>query len=283
MSSVSNSPGIFHDLFTPLPETRPMTKDYLDHVADYADSAEGAWDVFRIIDHTLSYIKMIPSLTPNWLSVIGKVKDIANTAGIGLSIPKIIADTNTLRRSLSNLFTVQDLPYSDPLRARKIAQAFKKSFLNTIDLTGTISQAALFVNNAKIYIFEAVHLGIIDGVNNGISVISGGAEIITEYFKLQQYHSPEAQARNPEESVKLEQKKSLSWMIIAKDIASVGGSAIALVGIAFGITIQSIPMIAGAVLILSTVWLTMKLASYFYNKIVVEVPIIPSNRLIAFN
>ncbi len=283
MSSVSNSLGIFHDLFTPIPEAQATTreKDHIDYVADYADSAAGAWDVFRVINNALSYVKMIPSLAPNWLSIVGKIKDVASTAGIGLSIPKIIVDTNILRRSLSNLFAVQDLPYSDPLRTRKITQAFKKSFLDTVDLTWTVSQVALFVDNAKVYVFEAANLRIIDGVNNVASVISDSAELVTEYFKLQQYHSPESQPRNSEESAKLEQKKRLSWMVIAKDIASVGGSVIALVGIVFGIAMQSVPIIAGAVLVLSTVWLTMKLASYFYNKIVVEAPIVPPNRLIA--
>jgi hypothetical protein len=284
MSSVSSLPGIVHDLFTPLPETQPTTrdKDPIDHIADYAGSAAGAWDVFRFIDYTLSYAKWIPSLAPNWLSVIGKIKDVASTVGIGLSIPKIIVDTNTLRRSLSNLFTVQDLPYSDPLRTRKIAQAYKKSFLDTVDLTWTVSQAALFIDATKIYVFETANLRIIDGINNVTSVISDGADLISEYFKLQQYHSPGAQPRNGEESSKLEQKKCLSWMNIVKDIASVAGSAIALVGIAFGIALHSVPIAAGAVLVLSTIWLTMKLAGHFYNKIVVEAPVLP-NRLIAAN
>ncbi len=275
MSSVSNSPGVFYDLFTPLPETQPAThdRDHVDHVADYVNSAVGAWDIFRVVDHMLAYAKMIPSLAPNWLSIIEKVKEVAGTAGIGLSIPKIIADINTLRRSFTHLLVVQDLPYSDLLRTRKIAQAFKKSFLDTVDLTWTVSQAALFLNNAKIHIFEALNLRIIDGVNNVASVISDSAELVSEYFKLQQYHSPEAQLR--EEPAKLEQKKRLSWMIVAKDVASVGVAVIALAGIIFGMAIQSIPMIAGTVLVLSTVWLTMKLASHFYNKIVVEAPIAP--------
>jgi hypothetical protein len=283
MSPVSNSSGIFHDLFTPPPETQATTrvKDHVDQIAEYADTAEGSWDVFRVVDHALSYVKMLPSLTPDWLSVVEKVKEVSSSVGIGLSIPKIIADCNALRRSLGDLFVVQDLPYSDPERTRKIAQAAKKSFLDTIGLTWTVSQAALFIDNAKIFLFETTHLRIIDGINNVTSVISDGAELITEYFKLQHYHSPEAQPRNPAQATKLEQRKQLSWMTIAKDVASIGGAAIALVGIVFGIATQSIPVIAGTFLVLSTVWLTMKLASYFYNKIVVEAPIEQPSRLIA--
>jgi len=283
MASVSRSSGIFHELFTPLPETEVAVndKDHIDHIAEYTESAEGSWDVFRVIEHTLAYLKMLPTLPSNWLQMIDKIKEVAGAAGIGLSIPKFISDCNALRRSLGNLFVVQDLPYSDPLRVRKIAHAVKKSFLDTVGLTWTVSQAALFIDSAKVYLFEAAHLRIIDGVNNVTSVISDGAELITEYFKLQNYYSPEAQPRNQAETIKLGQRKQLSWMMIAKNVASLGGTAIALSGIAFGIAIQSIPVITGTVLVLSTAWLTLKLASYFYNKIVVEPPIEPANRLIA--
>jgi hypothetical protein len=282
MSSVTASSGLFHDLFAPLPHT-PATrdKDYVDHVAEYADSAAGTWDVFRVIDLTLSYVKMLPSLSPSWLEMLGKVKDVANMAGIGLSIPKMIADCNTFRRSLSNLLAVHDLPYSDPLRTRKIAQAFKKSFVDSFDLTWTCTQAALFLNNAKIFMIEATQLRMLDGLNNIASVVSDSAELITECFKLKHFHSPEAQPRNPAESTKLEERKCLSWMTVVKDVTSIGTAAIALVGIIFGVATQSIAAIGIAVLVLSTVWLTMKLSTYFYNKIVVEAPISMLNQSIA--
>ncbi len=271
--SISNSNGILHDLFTPLPETQTASqKDPLDHAADYADSTTGAWDVFRVFENVLSYVKMLPSLAPNWASVVEKVKSVAGAAGIGLSIPKLVVECNKLRHSISHLFSVQDLPYSDPLRDRKIAHAAKKTFLDSIDLTWTLSQAALFLDSAKIFIFETAQLRLLDCVSNVTSVIADGADLIAECFKLQHYDSPDAQPRNAAESVKLEQKKTLSWMNIAKDVASVGGAAIVLLGIVFGIAVQSIPIVSGAVMISGTLWLGLKLAGYFYSKIVVEAP-----------
>ena len=222
---------------------------------------------------------MLPSTIPSQLlDIITKVDSVANTAGIGLSIPKILFDGNTLRHSFIKLLGVQDLPYSDPLRDRKIAQAAKKSFIDAINLTGTLSQAALFLDNAKISrVLDAAKTRLVNGIFNGASVISDGADLITECFKLQYFRSPEAQPRNTAESAKLEEKKWLSWMNVVKDVASIAGAALALVGIVFGIVTQSVPIIVAG-LVLNTVWLTMKLATYFYNKIIVEAPISPLHR-----
>jgi hypothetical protein len=280
MSSVS-SPGIFHDLFTPLAEAQTAPrKDYLDHVADYADTTSGAWDVFRFIENPLSYVKFLPNIPVNYSLLLEKVRSVASSLGMGLCIPKILSDCNNLRRSFTNLLGTQDLPYSDPLRTRKVAQAAKKTFTDTVDLTNDVSLAALLIDNGKVFIFEASYLRIFDGVYNLTSVISDGVELITECFKLNHYHSPEMHPRNQAEAAKLGERKTLSWIVIAKDVASIGGAAIALVGIVFGIATQSLAIVSIVALVLGTVWLTTKLAAYFYNKIVVEAPASLPNRLI---
>jgi hypothetical protein len=281
MPTVSNP---IQDLFTPIPENPvSRTKDHLDHVADYVDTSTGAWDIFRVIEHSLAYVKRLPSLDSGVMDLVEKVKGVAGSMGIGLSIPKIISDFNTLRRGLTNLFATQDLPYSDPLRTRKIAQVAKTSFINSIDFTNTLVQAAQFVDAAKVYLFDAVQLKWLDGANNLTSAISDGSELITECFKIHNYNSPEVQPRNPAEAAKLAEKRTLSWMIVAKDVASIAGSALALLGIVFGVATQSIAIVSISALALSTVWLTMKLATYFYNKIVVEAPSGPASRPFAAN
>ncbi|MBS0603757.1 MAG: hypothetical protein JSS60_01830 [Verrucomicrobia bacterium] len=277
MAQPTTSPGIFHNLFAPLPPSRvERQKDALDHVADYADSSAGAWDLFRVGNHIFSAVEMYLSPSHHLGDVVGRVKEVFNTAGIGLSIPQVFSDVNSLRRSIGNLLTVQDLPYSDPLRSSKIAQAAKKSFLDTVGLTNTAAQIALFVDNAKIFAFDSLHLRVIDGVYNVTSAIWDGAELIGEYFKLQHYHSPEAQPRNAAEAAKLEEKKTLSWITIAKDVASVALAAISIGAIVFGIATSSMAVVSVALLGLSAFWLTMKLTGYFYNKVIVEAPIMPS-------
>jgi hypothetical protein len=188
-----------------------------------------------------------------------------STAGAGLSIPKIIGDCNTLRHSFSYL---QGLSPDNP----KVTQAVKKSFIDAIDLTNTLSQAALFIDHVKIFTFQAGHLRIVDGVCNATSAISDGAELVTEYFKLQGYYS-EGLPANAEENAKLDERKCLSWMVVTKDVASIGYAVVALACIVYGVAIQSVAFASSASLVLSTVWLVMKIATYFYAKIVVEVPI----------
>src|SRR5580700_8780247 len=115
------SSGFLNDLFVPLPASREeRPKDTFDHISDYADTSSGAWDIFRVGNHVFSVIEMYLPKTHPFSGTAGKVKEVFNTAGIGLSIPQLLSDLNTLRRSIASLFTVQDLPYSDPLRGAKI-------------------------------------------------------------------------------------------------------------------------------------------------------------------
>jgi hypothetical protein len=226
--------------------------------------------VFRVGNHVFSAIKLYAH---KFGDVIGRVSELFDAAGIGLSIPQVFSDANTLRHSITSLSRAQGLPYSDSSRAIKVAQATKKSFLDSMTLTNTLAQIALFVENTKVFLFKAVHLRVIEGIYNATSIITDGAELIGECFKLKQYHSPEAQPRDPAGVAKLNEKKTLAWITIAKDVASVALGGIALVTIAFGVATSSMTLLSTALLGVSAFWLTMKLTGYFYNKVIVEAPI----------
>jgi hypothetical protein len=262
------------DLFVPLPGTSvSQEKDPLDHIADHVSSSTGAWDIFRVGEHALQALQLYLPSSHQFADLTGRMVEVFSAAGAGLSIPQLFADMNALRRSAIQLFTVQDLPYSDPLRGKKITQAAKTSFLDSMNLTNTVAQIALFIDGAKIFLIDKIPLQMINGVYNITSFITDGAEFVGECFKLEQYHSPAAAPRNASEAAKLEQKKTLSWMTIAKSIASVALAVIALGALALGVAVSSIPYAAVAVFGISAFWLAMKLTSYFYDKIVVEAPI----------
>ncbi len=277
MTQSTTSNGLFYDLFAPIPQTTAdRKKDHLDHVAEYTASSSGAWDLFRVGNHIFSALEIYLNPSHHLSGLASKAREVFNSAGIALSIPQFFSDLNSLRKSITNLWTVQDLPYSDPLRARKIAQAAKQGFMDTNNLTWTGSQITLFLEGAKVITLKAAELSLVDTVNNVTGAIGDTDELLGEYYKLKQYHSPGAQPRNQAEASKLEEKKMLAWINIAKDAASLAAAAIT-AGIAlYWLATGAVITFPVSLLALSSIWLTMKITSYFYNAVVVEAPLTPS-------
>lgn len=272
MTNAVTRSNFLDNLFAPIPGNHPPVqrgKDYIDHIADYSDTSSGAWDFFRIVSQIFSYVKLMPSLSHGGRDLIGRVNNVIDTAGVGLSLPQLVSDANTLRHSFSQFISARQLPVEDPWRDRKVAQAAKKSFLDSMNLTNTFTQAAMFIDQVNIFKFNNLHLNLLNGIYNITSIISDGAEGIGEAFKLNHYFSPLAEPRNETERAHLDEKKCLSWMTIAKDVASVAGSSLAMVALVFGLATEGITFIALGILVTGTVWLTMKLVCYFYDKIVI--------------
>jgi len=268
MAQPATSSGFFHSLFTPLPPqviSAECSKDLFDHVAEYTDTTVGAWDLFRVGDHLFAAIEASSPSFPT----AGKVKEVFNTAGIGLSIPRLFFDVNSVRHSARAVCAVRNLPLSDPLRSAKIAQAAKKNFLDATALTNTVSQAALFCENAKIVAWGAANLRLLGGVFNGTDAVCDAVELVGERCKIAHYNWLEVQSHDPAVVVatKLAEKRTLSWIIIAKNVASIALATFSILFIVSGIALVS----SVAMLALSACWLTMKLTAHFYNKIIIEV------------
>ncbi|GEM_PF-3948572 len=278
MPQPTSSASFWNDLFSPLPATREeKPRDALSHVAKYVETTDGAWDVFRVGNHIFSILESCVSASHPYADLFGRVKGVFDSAGAALSFPQLLSNINALRRSITQLFLSQDLPYSDALRTKKIAQAAKTSFVDSVNLTNTVAQMALFLESTRIFIFEAVHLRLIDGIYNITGGVGDAVELIGEYFKLKHYGSPEAQPRNQSEAAKLEEKKTLAWITVAKGVTSIVLAAIALAPLAasaFGISLAVSAYISStAIVAMSTFWLTMKIAGHFYNKVIVNAPV----------
>lgn len=264
------STSFFSDLFAPLPEERALAatrRDGFDHLATYLDSTAGAWDLFRVIEHALEYFKNIPALSDSTRDLTSKISGAINLSGISLSIPAIFTEANSFRKKIYQFAVSQDLPYSDGLRHQKIVQAGKGAVLSGMSLANTVAQASLFLDQVKI-VDLAEYLPTVDFIYQGTSLVTDGAELIEEAYKLNSYQSE--RPRSPRETAELEEKTWLSWMVVVKDVASVALAGIALVGIVFGIAASSMAVVAPAVLVLTSVWLLMKIASYFYKQILEE-------------
>lgn len=273
-SSATSPSSFFYDLFSPQEPSIPENRDILDHASAYLETSQGTWDLFRGLEYFLCWGQKLAS--DSGALLLGRISEVVNTTGIGLSIPAIFTDCNNLRRSFSHLTAAQDLPYSDPLRAQKVTQAAKKSTLDALGLTNDVSQAALFAAKVELLSLEAAQANVLDGIYNGTSAILDGAELISEYFKLQMYHLPASQPPSEAAAAKLEEKKTLAWMIIAKDVASIACAVIAGSKILFGVVIT--PVIATLGMTLTTVWFGMKIGSHFYKQIVVDAPLVSGCR-----
>jgi hypothetical protein len=273
MSQPVGATGFFHDLFAPLPEQGRKRKDLFDHVADYAETSEGAWDVMRFGNHVFAAIETTLSIPSGFADLITKAKGVFDSAGAAISIPRMIANLNALKGSVEQFFISQNLPYSDPLRDRKIAQAGKAGFVDSMALANTVAQAALFLVGATVFSLTAVQLCLLEAFYNATGGLLDGIEMVGEGVKLQQYQAPEAQPRNPAEATKLEEKKTLAWITIAKDVASIALAALTLAPLiakSLGLVLVAPLVSPTAILAISAFWLAMKITSYFYNKLVVE-------------
>ncbi len=277
MVHTATSTSFFHNFFAPLPEnTAEKSKGALDHVSEYVESTEGAWDTFRLGNHFFSFFEQGLDPSHRFVELFGKMKDLFDSAGAALSIPVFISCANSLRRSTIQLFHVHDLPYNDPARDQKLAQATKKSFVDSMSLTFIVAQGALFFEGVKILLLTAAQLSFVNVVYNVSGAAGDTVELGEQYYKLQHYNSPEAQPQNQIEATKLEEKKTLAWLTIAKDVASIALSVIALnplMAELIGFSFIYMPAFAPAtVLAISAFWLAMKISSYFYKVAVVEAP-----------
>ncbi len=251
----SRASGIFHDLFAPVPEALPNPKkDLFGRIADYVESATGAWDLFAIVDRALSNLKILLALPQKTATFCDRASHAISTIGVGLSLPALVSDANCLRLSIKQWQAARRLSPQDPLKVKKIIQATKKSFLSLVGFVNTVSQAAWFIDSIKLCTFTIVHLRILDGIYYITSAISDGVELGEVGLKLYK-------------SEWIGQKKYLAWMKVAKDVTSVTISLIAIVGICLSSAAQIFALTA---LLLNTFWLAMKISCYFYEQSQIE-------------
>ncbi|MBI3237068.1 MAG: hypothetical protein HYZ48_05160 [Chlamydiales bacterium] len=252
----------FSDIFAPLPAgLEPFQaaggRDGFARTADYFSTTQGAWDFFRICDQILECAKKIPCLSASSLASLSKTSKVVNLSGISLSMPLLISGINTFRKDIATFAASRHLPQGDPLRDRRITQAGRDALLSGINLGNTTSQAALFAHQANLINLGRAVPGI-DTLYQGSSIVLDGAELIQESYKLSTYVRGDAD------------RKRLSCMVIAKDVASIGTAVLALVGIFFSLTVTAAAVVAWATFFLSAVWLASKIASHFYGQIVQE-------------
>jgi len=270
--AVGSKPATFFEkLFGPQEnEEKKERKDFGDHIAKWVDSTDGAKSFFKVFDHALDYAKLLPNLSEGAQSFIEKTHKITDFTGSALSFPVLISDANNLRHSIASWWRASELPDADKSRSEKIVRSAKKSFLDSCTLTNTASQVITFLSESNFIQQSASAARAVDWVYNVTSLVTDGAELAEEAYKVHRNQGRMGAAKTEKEQKVLQEKINLSWLTIVKDVASVALSIIGIIALVFGALTQGVVIIAPIVLGLSTIWLAMKISAYFYERIIKE-------------
>ncbi len=259
------------DFFSPLSQTPQnasphtnQTKNLCDHIGGHFFTLNGAWDGLRIVEYVFALSKYIP-MTPVRKEFFEHVACVMCKSGNALSIPRIIADIHFMKNSGRHIRQANTLPAEHPERSKVIAHAKKNMIISSMNLGNDVAQAAMFLNDVSI-LKLGKYYPVADGIYNVTSLVNDTIELVDEAFKLHHYKA--APVKDDNERTTLEEKRTLSWLKIAKDLPSIIGAVLAIAAIFFAAL--QIPIVAAISLGLSVAWLTMKLASTFYEKITAD-------------
>ena len=73
-------------------DSLPEVRDHFDRVADYFGSARGAWDLFRVVDHALEWVRLLP-LAHSTRALTTKMSRSVSLAGTDSQSPMIPSAT----------------------------------------------------------------------------------------------------------------------------------------------------------------------------------------------
>lgn len=278
VSSHSASTAFWQTFFQGLSEKEETPpKNFIDQAVNLANTTDGAWDFFHVLEQPFAYLPHLSSLKEPEKALMRHVGSVFNSAALALSLPKTLVDANDLHKNAQQLMGAIKTPYSDPKREAKVAQATTKTFLGGITLGNTITQAGLFLNQAKIIILSAKDFFWMDAISHITSFLSDGADLILQGLKLRYlYAISSVKDITSNQKEKLAEEQHLAFTSMLRDIISVALSTIALTGILFSISLETVLLLPETMLVLGSIWLFLKLYCTFYEKIVVEAPMQPA-------
>lgn len=269
--AIYSLPKLCNDFFGPLPPQpiaapaapRPA-KDCQDIILAHFTTLNGAWDVFRIVEYVLSFLKHISLCTPG-KEGFAYAASVMNKAGIALSVPRLIGDVHGFKNSVDHIRNMSENPQAAH-HSQMIAQAYKGGVVNAMNIVNDTAQAVQFLHKVGIAPLGK-YLCVAEGFDNASSLINDTIELVSRVFHLHRSYTEDAPA-SEDAARELQENINLSWLIVAKDVPSIVGCVIAVATLFFA-SLQT-PIVAMISLGLSTMWLTMKLTSTFYEKIFIE-------------
>ncbi len=260
------------NFFNPPPKTACATvakKTGAQHVIDYLDSSSGVWDFSRVCELFFSYLHSLPILSDSNRLRSEKISGVFAVTGAALSLPQLVVDIHAWVSSFSHLFSSAKLSEKDPSRQARVTHAAKKALINTSNLGNTFTQALIFFNESKL-VNLAKQMPVVNFFFNSTSLLSDGVECVQEAKKVSKYMAKLSKGVPLRKVERWQGKLKLAWMKIAQASSSVAMAVIGLGALAAGVAVTSLPILSSVSLGLLTVWLTSKISSYFYEKILEE-------------
>lgn len=259
----------FIDCFAPIMQAQPHVaaeRKPSEHVIHHFSTLNGVWDAFRFGNYFSSFAKFLFAAGSSQYNFLKHTASVMDRSGSMLSLPRLVADLHALKTSVRQVRQSGHTSSSaDPLERRVAAHAKKYFLTHFMNLGNDLAQGALVLNELSV-----LKLGrcvpIVDGIYNVTGLVNDTIDLVDESCKLHHYNSEEAATEAETETLK--EKKNLSLLKIAKSIPSIIGAVIGIAAIFFS-SLQ-IPTVGVVLLGLNSIWLTFKLASTFYEKIIAD-------------
>lgn len=252
---------ITSDLFIPLPEesSGSGSSHPLEITAEFVNQTSGAWDFYRVGKLSLSYFERIPQLSASSRERLNHLSNVVELSGSALSLPSLLSDANAIRNSVNHYRSTLTLSAEDQLRYRKIVQAGKSVALDSIGLVGTAADSLGFLDATKICNLGK-SLAPIQATGVTAFFVLDSVSLVEEVYKLQSYQGIQTAA--------IQCKKRLSWMKIAQYTTGVALGILGILSLFCPVTLPiAVSAIALAGLGLSTIYLAIKIGSFFYERV----------------
>ncbi len=269
MTKTAHLPRWGRDFFTPLQQPyqdaqSSPPKKFWDHVSQHLLTTNGCRDFYRVFGYALSFFKYLP-LRSEQREFCDKFGSLACKFNVALSIPKTVADANSLKHSLLHLKHIRKHPPKHPERRKISVHAYKNVVFDGMNVGNSIAEDVMFLHDISLFKLGKCY-PIAEGIYNITCLIPDSLETIDKIYELRHYKG--ANPATEGEKAVLREKQNLAWLKIAKNLPSITCAVIGIAAMFF--TSLQVPVVAAISMGLSIIWLSFKLTSTFYEKVIGE-------------
>jgi hypothetical protein len=268
MAAITNSSSISFNQRVGQDRVSP-SKSYLDHVADYFSTATGLNDAVKVINYSLQWFTNFVPVTEGQANSIGSIRNAIDITGTVLSLPDLFTSFAKTVKAVASLQAAQALPEDAPERRDQMHKAIKDTILNGISWVNALTDSA-----GNLHGIQVIDLGkaapFVSGLFHLTQFVSDGNELVSEVLNVQENLEKMALTVSEEKKAVISQNNNLSLINIAKCVASIAVTILSVGTLCFAGVISGISIVPISILFFSSIWLAMKISSYFYEKIVVE-------------